>query len=86
MLEEAMKRLTEMDWLSRCFVANIILADETGALEMMVSCLRTNLLTSGEPYPSAAVHEACKVAWEAEPGYHRSEFLIDLFASMEVEK
>jgi hypothetical protein len=82
MLEEVIKKLLKMDWLSRCFVTNIILADEVGALVMMEGCLRTNLLTGGTPIPSTAVYEACKVAWEAEAGYHRSEFLIDLMASI----
>ena len=60
--------------------------DESGALILMEGCLRTNILTGSTPMPSEAIVEACKVAWEAEPGYHRSEFLIDLLASMEVAK
>lgn len=86
MLEEMIKKILEMDWPSRCFVTNMILADETGALILMEGCLRTNILTGSTPMPSEAILEACKVAWEAEPGYHRSEFLIDLLASMEVAK
>jgi hypothetical protein len=82
MLEEMIKKLLEMDWLSRCFVTNIILADEIGALVMMEGCLRTNLLTGGTPIPSEAILESCKAGWEAEAGYHRSEFLIDLMASI----
>lgn len=84
MLEEMIRLLLEMDWVSRCFVSNILLADEVGALTLMEGCLRMNLLAGGTPYPSAAVHDACKAAWEAEPGYHRSEFLIDLMASLGV--
>jgi hypothetical protein len=84
MLEEMVKLLLEMDWMSRCFVSNILLADEVGAISLMEGCLRMNLLTGGTPYPRVAVHEACKTAWEAKPGYHRSEFLIDLMASIDV--
>lgn len=84
MLEEMIGSLLEMDWMSRCFVSNIILADEEGALRMMEGCLRMNLLAGGTPYPSVAVHDACKTAWEAKPGYHRSEFLVDLLASIGV--
>lgn len=86
MLEETIKLLFEMDWTSRCFVSNILLSDEIGALKLMEGCLRMNLLTGGTPYPSAVVLDACKVAWEAEPGYYRSEFLIDLMASLGVKE
>jgi hypothetical protein len=84
MLEETVKLLLELDWMSRCFVTNILLSDELGAIALIGGCLRMNILAGDTPYPSAAVHDACKVAWEAKTGYHRSEFLVDLLASLEV--